>query len=79
MIDRLFFIAFTFCLFAATALAVLASAFGADPSIRAAEAAPVRVVQLPYVLVVGKRSAPASTLARTDAAEAASQRTQRTQ
>lgn len=76
MIDRLFFVTFTFCLFAGTALAVLSASFGSDPSIRPPAAAQMRVLQLPYVQVVGKRSAPASTLARTDADEAASQRAQ---
>ena len=78
MIDRLFFVTFTFCLFAGTALAVLSASFGSDPSIRAPAAAQMRVLQLPYVLVVGKRSARENTLARTDADadEAASQRTQ---
>ena len=76
MIDRLFFVALTFCLFAGTALAVLSASFGSDPSIRPPATAQMRVLQLPYVQVVGKRSAPASTLARTDADEAASQRAQ---
>ena len=76
MIDRLFFVTFTFCLFAGTALAVLSASFGSDPSIRPPAAAQMRVLQLPYVLVVGKRSARENTLARTDADEAASQRTQ---
>lgn len=81
MIDRLFFTAVTFCLFTGTALAVVGTPFGSQAE--AATRAQGREVQLPYVLVVGKRDlhprvqahvqphVPTRTLARTDAAEPA--------
>ena len=82
MIDRLFFTAVTVCLFTGTALAVVGTPFGSQ----AAEAtlAQGREVQLPYVMVVGKRDlpthvpthVPTRTLARTDAAEPATRRAQ---
>ena len=74
MIDRLFFAAVTFCLFTGTALAVVGTPFGSHPG--AANLAPVREVQLPYVLVVGKHSVPSRTVARTEAAEPLTQRAQ---
>lgn len=82
MIDRLFFAAVTFCLFTGTALAVVGTPFGSQAA--AESLAQGREVQLPYVLVVGKRDLQtrvptrtlARTLARTDAAEPAPQRAQ---
>ena len=82
MIDRLFFTAVTFCLFTGTALAVVGTPFGSQAA--AATLAQGREVQLPYVMVVGKRDlqthvpthVPTRTLARTDAAEPATRRAQ---
>ena len=86
MIDRLVFTAVTFCLFTGTALAVVGTPFGSQAE--AATRAQGREVQLPYVLVVGKRDlhprvqphvqphVPTRTLARTDAAEPATRRAQ---
>ena len=78
MIDRLFFAAFILCLFAGTALAVVGKPFGSHAE--AETFAQAREVQLPYVLVVGKRDlptrAPTRTVARTEAAEPAPQRAQ---
>ena len=78
MIDRLFFAAVIFCLFTGTALAVLGTPFGSHPA--AENFAQAREVQLPYVLVVGQRDlstrASTRTVARTDAAERATQRAQ---
>ena len=78
MIDRLFFAAFIICLFAGTSLAVVGTPFGSH---RAAQpVAQSREVQLPYVLVVGKRNLPAGAPtrsgARTEAAELVAQRAQ---
>ena len=86
MIDRLFFTAVTFCLFTGTALAVVGTPFGSQAA--AATLAQGREVQLPYVMVVGKRDlqahvstrvpthVPTRRLARTDAAEPATRRAQ---
>ena len=78
MIDRLFFAAVTFCLFTGTALAVVGTPFGSHPT--AENSAQVREVQLPYVMVVGKRNLPTGALtrsvARTEAAELVAQRAQ---
>ena len=78
MIDRLFFAAVTSCLFAGTALAVVGTPFGSHPA--TANLAQAREVQLPYVLVVGKRDvpsrAPSRTVARTEADEPVTPRAQ---
>ena len=78
MIDRLFFAAVTICLFIGTALAAVGTPFGSHAN--AENLARARDVQLPYVLVVGKRDlptrAPSRTVARTEAAEPAPQRAQ---
>ena len=82
MIDRLFFTAVTFCLFTGTALAVVGTPFGSQAA--AATLAQGREVQLPYVMVVGKRDlqtrvpthVPTRRLARTDAADPATRRAQ---
>ena len=78
MIDRLCFAAITFCLFVGTALAVVGTPFRSHPG--AESVAQVREVQLPYVLVVGKRDlttrVPTRTVARTEAAEQLAQRAQ---
>lgn len=81
MIDRIFFAAFTFCLLASGTLLIGSVLFGMDPL--AAAHAPagipgveVQVVQLPRVLVVAKRVASASAVARVEAREPTSQRAQ---
>ena len=78
MIDRLCFAAITICLFIGTALAVVGTPFGSQPG--AENFAQAREVQLPHVLVVGKRDlptrAPARTVARTEAAEPHAQHAQ---
>ena len=78
MIDRLFFAAVTFCLFTGTALAVVGTPFGSHPA--ANNFVQTREVQLPHVLVVGKRDlptrAPSRTVARTEADVLVTQRAQ---
>ena len=78
MIDRLFFAATTFCLFAGTALAVVGTPFGSHPATD--NFAQAREVQLPDVLVIGKRDpsarASARTVASTEAAETVTRRAQ---
>ena len=81
MMDRIFFAAFTFSLLTGGTLAVGSALFGTDPSAatharNGASALQAEVVQLPRVLVVAKRLAPASTVARTEASEPAAPRAQ---
>ena len=77
MIDRIFFAAYAFCLLAGAALATVSEPFGMRPA--TFTTASVRVVQLPDVVVVGKRSALPSTLARTEAGETGETASQRAQ
>lgn len=67
MIDRLFFSALTFCLLAAGTLAIGSTWFEGSPS---AGTGP-QVVQLPAVVITGKRADSNRTLAQTDAVEPA--------
>lgn len=78
MTDRIFFAALTCCLLIVGIGAIGTATFGFDvrgvaaPSV----AAPVRVVQLAPVVIVGKRLAPATAVSRTESAELAAQRVQ---
>ncbi len=78
MIDRLFTAMLTFCVLIAGALAIGSAMLGTDQRVAAPKAAsaPVKVVRLERVVVIGKRVAPATDLARTEAAGSAAQRVQ---
>lgn len=71
MIDRLFTATLTFCLLIGGTLAIGSAMLGTDQSVVAprAASAPVRVVQLERVVVVGKRIAPGTAVARSDAGD----------
>ena len=66
MIDRLFTATLTFCMLTGSTIAIGSEMFGID--LRAAApkvaTAPVQVVQLERVVIVGKRLAPATALAQ---------------
>jgi hypothetical protein len=68
MIDRLFTATLTFCLLIAGTLAIGSAMLGTDQRAVAPKAAsaPVRVVQLERVVIVGKRLAPAADVAQSD-------------
>ena len=70
MIDRIFSAALTFCLLAGGTLAIGSAMLGLDRHAIAPRAAPAaaRVVQLEPVVIVGKRVAPSTTVAQTEAA-----------
>lgn len=70
MIDRTLSAALTFCLLAAGALAIDSAVSGMDHHMAAAVAAPIRIVQLDRVVVVGKRLAPSTKVAQTGASTA---------
>ena len=74
MIDRIFSAALTFCLLAGGTLAIGSALLGLDRPATAAPAAPshVRVVQLEPVVIIGKRLAPSTTVAKNEAAETTS-------
>jgi hypothetical protein len=78
MIDRLFFAAFMFCLFAGTALAADATwRFVGRADVAVAHTPTnTRFVQLERVEVVGKRLAPSATLAQSERFDAPVQRAQ---
>ena len=78
MIDRLFTATLTFCLLIGGTLAIGSAMLGMDQRVAPprAAAAPVRVVQLERVVIVGKRIAPAADVAQTDASEAGAPRVQ---
>lgn len=69
MIDRIFSAALTFCLLAGGTLAIGSAMLGLDRHATTAQAAPrnVKVVQLEPVVIVGKRLAPAATVAQAEA------------
>jgi hypothetical protein len=66
MIDRLFTATLTFCLLIAGTLAIGSAMLGTDQRVVApkAAAAPVQVVQLERVVIVGKRLAPSTDVAQ---------------
>ena len=76
MIDRIFSATLTFCLLAGGTLAIGSAMLGLDRHATTAQAAPrnVKVVQLEPVVIVGKRLAPGTTVAKTDGTEPATQR-----
>jgi len=77
MIDRLFFSAFMFCLFAGTALAADAAWLALSGTDQVAgRTVSARFVQLEPVVVIGKRLAPSATLAQSARFEAPVQRAQ---
>jgi hypothetical protein len=65
MIDRTLSAALTFCLLAAGALAIDSVVSGMDRRVAATASAPVRIVQLERVVIVGKRLAPTTKVAQT--------------
>ena len=71
MTDRIFFAALTCCLLIVGIGAIGTATFGFDVRGVAAQTAtaPVRVVQLVPVVIVGKRLAPATAVSRTESAE----------
>ncbi|KNZ30923.1 MAG: hypothetical protein AD742_19805 [Methylibium sp. NZG] len=70
MIDRFFFSALTFCLLAGGTLAIGSAWFESPPAAPTA-ARVVQVVQLPPVVITGKRIESSRTLAQTEAVEPA--------
>jgi hypothetical protein len=78
MIDRLFTATLTFCLLIGGTLAIGSAMLGTDQRVAApsAASAPMPTVQLERVVIVGKRLAPATDLAQTDAADTSAPRTQ---
>lgn len=78
MIDRYFTAALTFALFIGGTLAIGSELFGMDRpgAPRTALAAQATVVQLPTVVVIGRRIPPASEVASSDLKEPGAQRLQ---
>ena len=78
MIDRIFSAALTFCLLIGGTLAIGSAMFGTERNALAPHtaAALVKLVQLERVVVVGKRLAPASAVATSEANEPATHRVQ---
>ena len=78
MIDRYFTGALTFALLIGGTLAIGSALFGMDRpgAPKASTDAQAAVVQLPTVVIVGRRLQPASSVASTDAAEPGAQRVQ---
>lgn len=78
MIDRYFTAALTFALFIGGTLAIGSELFGMDRpgAPKTALSAQATVVQLPTVIVVGRRIHPASAVASTDTKEPSAQRLQ---
>ena len=74
MIDRFFSAALTFCLLAAGTAAIASLMFA--PRIEAPRASAVQIVQLPRVVIVGHRLAPATEVAKSDRTETAAARLQ---
>jgi hypothetical protein len=74
MIDRTLSAALTFCLLAAAALAIDSAVSGMDHRVAAPSAvttaAPVRIVQLERVVIVGKRLPASTKVAQTGASTA---------
>ena len=76
MFDRIFSAALTFCVLAGGTLAIGSAMLGLDRSdARHAQTRP-RVVQLQRVEVIGKRTDPATSVAKTESNEAPQQRVQ---
>ncbi|MDE2094740.1 MAG: hypothetical protein KGL99_14330 [Burkholderiales bacterium] len=67
MIDRIFSAALTLCLLAGGTLAIGSAMLGLDRPAARAASGHARVVQLKPVVIVGKRLAHATTIARGDA------------
>lgn len=78
MIDRYFTAALTFSLFIGGTLAIGSELFGMDrPGARKSSlAAQTKVLQLPTVVVIGRRTPPASAVASTGFKEPGAQRLQ---
>ena len=78
MIDRLFTATLTFCLLIGGTLAIASAMLGTDQRVAAPRAAsePEPAVQLERVVVVGKRLACATDVARSDADDADAPRMQ---
>ena len=78
MIDRYFTAALTFALFIGGTLAIGSELFGMDRpgAPKTALSAPATVVQLPTVVVIGRRIPPASAVANADTREPGAQRLQ---
>ena len=78
MIDRFFSAALTFCVLIAGTLAIGSAMLGMDQRVAAptAASAPVRVVQLERVVIVGKRLTPSREVAQTEAGERSAQHLQ---
>jgi len=78
MLDRLFTATLTFCLLIGCTLAIASAMLGTDQHVSVPRAAsePAPTVQLERVVIVGKRLASATELARTDAEGAGAPRVQ---
>jgi len=78
MLDRLFTATLTFCLLIGGTLAIASAMLGTDQRVVVPRAAsePAPTVQLERVVIVGKRLASATDVARTDADDAGTARVQ---
>ena len=76
MLDRLFTATLTFCLLIGGTLAIASAMLGTDQRVAVPRAASAPTVQLERVVVVGKRLASATDVARTEADDAGTPRVQ---